>query len=91
MSIEEFIITVYCLVDVELKQITQTKRLISRGFKPKLSDAEVITIDLVGEFLGKDTDVGIWRYFKSHWPTWFPGLGSRTNYVKQSSNLWYIK
>ena len=91
MSIEDFIITVYCLVDVELKKITQVKRLRSRGFAPKLSDAEVITMDIVGEFLGKDTDAGIWRYFKNHWQTWFPGLGSRTNYVKQSANLWCMK
>ncbi|MDP3558956.1 MAG: hypothetical protein Q8R79_01215 [Legionellaceae bacterium] len=75
MSVEDFIITVYCLVDVELKKITHVKPLISRGYAPKLSDAEVITIDIVGEFLSKDTDAGIWRYFKNHWQTWFPGLG----------------
>lgn len=91
MSVEDFIITVYCLIDVELKKITQVKRLRSRGFAPKLSDVEVITMDIVGEFLGKDTDAGIWRYFKNHWQAWFPGLGSRTTYVKQSANLWCMK
>ena len=48
-------------------------------------------ISIVGEFLGKDTDTGIWRYFKEHWRSWFPGLGSRWNYAKQSANLWAIK
>ena len=48
-------------------------------------------MDIVGEFLGKDTDTGIWRYFKEHWLEWFPGLGSRVNYAKQSANLWRIK
>ena len=91
MSVEDFIIAVFCLVDAELKKITHIKPLRSRGFEPKLSDAEVITMDIVGEFLGKDTDAGIWRYFKNHWLPWFPGLGSRTNYVKQSANLWRIK
>ncbi|MDI9819228.1 IS982 family transposase, partial [Tatlockia sp. PL877] len=61
MSVEDFIIAVYCLVDVELKKITEAKRLRSRGFEPKMSDAEVIMMDIVGEFLGKDTDAGIWR------------------------------
>lgn len=48
-------------------------------------------MDIVGEFLGKDTDIGIWRYFKEHWRSWFPGLGSRWSYEKQSANLWPIK
>jgi hypothetical protein len=32
----------------------------SRGPAPKLSDAEVLTIEVVGEFLGIDTDKGIY-------------------------------
>ncbi len=66
MPIEDFIITVYCLVDNELKKIIDQHELRTRGFEPKLSDSEVITMDIVGEFLGKDTDTGIWRYFKEH-------------------------
>ena len=77
MPIEDFIITVYCLVDNELKKIIDGYELRTRGFEPKLSDSEVITMDVVGEFLGKDTDTGIWRYFKEHWRSWFPGIGSR--------------
>ncbi len=90
MSIEDFIISVYCLVDEELNKIVM-EPLTSRGFAPKLSDAEVITMDIVGEFLRKDTDTGIWRYFQTHWLTLFPCLGSRVNYAKQSANLWNIK
>lgn len=63
MSIEDFITTVYCLIDDELKKNTGKHELRTRGFAPKLSDSEVITMDIVGEFLGKDTDTGIWRYF----------------------------
>jgi hypothetical protein len=93
VSIEDFIINVYCLVDGEVKKLLGAgiERLRSRGFEPKLSDGEVITMDIVGEFLGHDTDTSIWRYFKNHWQAWFPGLGSRVNYAKQSANLWRIK
>ena len=91
MPLEDFIINVYCLVDDMLKKLTNGIKLRSRGFPPKLSDAEVITMDIVGEFLGMDTDKGIWQYFKSHWVSWFPALGSRTNFVKQSANLWQLK
>ncbi|MGV3740336.1 MAG: IS982 family transposase [Gammaproteobacteria bacterium] len=91
MPIEDFIITVYCLIDDKVKKITYTHALRTRGFEPKLSDSEVIMMDIVEEFFGKDTDTGIWRYFKEHWRAWFPGLGSRWSYAKQSANLWAIK
>lgn len=90
MLLEDFIISVYCLVDDELKNLIKERPLRARGFAPKLSDAEVITMDIVGEFMGKDTDKGIWQYFRTHWQLWFPELGSRSNYVKQSANLWQV-
>jgi hypothetical protein len=91
MPIEHFIIAVYLLVSKAYNDVTKGIILRKRGFDPKLSDEEVITMDIVGEFLGIDTDKGIWSYFKTHWQEWFPKLGSRANYVKQSANLWYIK
>jgi len=90
MPVEDFIISVYCCVEDIYRQIV-FQPLRSRGFKPKLTDAEIITMEIVGEFMGKDQDKGIWRYFRNHWHGWFPNLGSRTNFVKQSANLWMIK
>lgn len=90
MPVEDFIINVYCCVDdIYHRLVNQPLR--SRGFMPKLSDTEVITMEIVGEFMGKDHDQGIWRYFRNHWHTWFPHLGSRANFAKQSANLWVMK
>ena len=50
-----------------------------------------VGLDQNSEFMGKDTDKGVWRYFHSHWHHWFPRLGSRANLVKQSANLWLLK
>ena len=91
MSPEDFIITVYCLVADNFESLNQGKRLRKRGFPPKLSDAEVITMEIVGEFLGLDTDKGLWSYFKTHWTDLFPKIGSRPNFVKQAANLWQVK
>lgn len=91
MSLEDFIIIAYCCVEQGLIQLKGHEKWRSRGFAPKLSDAEVITMELVGEFLGYDTDTAIWRYFKNHWTSWFPGLGSRANFSKQAANLWKVK
>lgn len=90
MSMEDFIIAVYCLVDEMLKNLLDKQKLRQRGFKPNLSDSEIITMEVVAEFLGIDTDKGAWEYFCNHWRDWFPKLGSRANFAKHAANLWNV-
>jgi hypothetical protein len=90
-SIEEFIIAVYCCVDDHLKVLTDTAPIRGRGFEPGLSDAEVLTLEIVGEYQQYDSDKGIWSYFRRHWRSWFPKLSSRTSFVRQAANLWQYK
>ena len=89
MDISTFIVSVFCLIDDRLKE----RCIRSRGPAPKLSDAEVITIEIVGEFLGIDTDKAIHLFFRRHYGEWFPTLGEvhRTTFVRQAANLWKIK
>lgn len=88
MPIEEFITKIYVRVDDFLKKYGNLRE---RGPKPKLSDAEVITIEIAGEFQGLGSDKRIWEYFKHHWQVLFPNIGSRTSFVRQGANLWRIK
>lgn len=90
MPVEDFIINVYCCVEDAYRELVKTP-LRSRGFAPQLTDSEVITMEIVGEFMGKDQDKSLWRYFRNHWHAWFPRLGSRSSFVKQSANLWVLK
>jgi len=87
---EEFIIAVFCVVVDEATPLLESK-LRSRGFGPRLSDAEVLTIEIVGEFLGYTTDTAIWTYFRRHYRALFPALGSRTTFARQAANLWAVK
>lgn len=89
MDITTFLISVFCRVDDFLKD----KRLRQRGPQPKLSDSEVITMEIVGEFLGIDTDSGLLSYFRRHYQDWFPDLRQvhRTTFVRQAANLWAVK
>jgi len=48
MLTEEYIIAVYCLVDEMFKNSKKSK-LRRRGPQPKLSDVEVITMEIAGE------------------------------------------
>jgi len=91
MAIDKFIITIFCLVVDMLDEILKDKKLRQRGPAPKLHDAYVITMEIVGEFLGYDTDKGIHQYFKTHWIHFFPNIGDRTAFVRQAANLWNIK
>jgi hypothetical protein len=91
MDLTTFLVTVFCLIDDWLAG--QPLRLRQRGPQPTLADSEVLTIECVGEFLGIDTDSGLYQYFRRHWADWFPGLRQvhRTSFVRQAANLWAVK
>lgn len=89
MTLEEFIIEVYCGIEERLKRFSGKVR--RAGFAPSLSDSEALTIEVVGEFLGMQADKKIWEYFKTHYREWFPKLGSRSSFVRQCSGLLPIK
>jgi hypothetical protein len=50
MPLKEFIIWVYCWTDENMSEVLGNTMLRSRGFKPALSDVEVITMEIVGVF-----------------------------------------
>lgn len=61
------------------------------GFAPALSDEEVITMEICGEFFKHSTDKDLFNYFKAHYGDWFPNLKDRTLFVRQAANLWQFK
>ena len=90
-SLEEFIIAVYCVVDGFLVLFSERHNLRKGGFAPAFSDSETLTLLLVGEFLGLDTDKAIHAFFRrGRWREWFPRLGHRTTLARQSANLWRV-
>ena len=91
MSMDDFIITIFCLIDDQLELLCNGKKLRQRGFSTKLTDSEVITMEIAGEFLGFDQDTAIWRYFKQHWKHFFPNMPDRTNFARQGANLHFVK
>ena len=58
-----------------------------------LSDAEVLTMETVGEFLGFSQDIALYRYFRRHYSHFFPAMAQvcRTTFVRQAANLWRVK
>ena len=95
MDLESFTIAVYCLVDELLGALQSDpgwRRVRRRGPAPVLADGEVITMAVVGEFLGLDQDTAIYRYFRQEQPSFFPTLRRvhRTTFARQAANLWAV-
>ena len=89
-ALSTFIIAVFCLID---DRIAAFGRLRERGPAPALSDSEVLTIEIVGEFLGIDEDTKLFAYFQRHYAHFFPDLRRvhRTPFTRQAANLWKVK
>jgi hypothetical protein len=87
MEVTTSIVTVSCLVDDWLT--SQPPRRRQRGLKPTLADCEVLTIECVGEFLGIDTDSGLYQHVRRHWTDWFPDRRRvhRTSFVRQARRV----
>jgi len=51
MDRDHFIITVYCLVCEHYQAVAASERIRRGSFAPALTDEEVITIEICGEYL----------------------------------------
>ena len=91
MDRDEFIITVYCLVCEHYQAIKSRSPLRRGGFAPALSEEEVITLELCGEYFKLSTDKDLFAYFRTHYVHFFPHLTERTLFVRQAANLWQVK
>ena len=93
MDLETLIVAVFCLVDDFVGDLCRGRKLRQRGPRPILADSEVLAVEIVGEFLGLDTDQSLHAYFRRHFGHLFPGLREvhRTTFLRQAANLWAVK
>lgn len=80
MDLDTMVITVFCQIDDLLDELFLDTRLRQRGRKPQLSDAEVLTIEAVGEYLGFEQDKAMFEYFRRHALFSAPALASPHNF-----------
>lgn len=91
MDRDTFIITVYCLVVKYYRALAAIYPLRRGGFAPALTDEEVITMEICGEYFKHSTDKDLFAYFRDHYHHFFPALGARALFVRQAADLWQIK
>ena len=91
MNLNDFIVNVFCETDDFMKKFFETRKLRTRGPLPQLADSEVLTMEIVGEILGLDTDKAIFEFFKRFYQHYFPKLSCRVTFTRQSAKLWAVK
>ena len=91
MDRDTFIITVYCLVVTHYRALTAIFTLRHGGFEPELSDEEVITMEICGEYWKLHAETDLYDYFRDHYRHFFPQLRDRTLFARQAANLCWLK
>ncbi len=51
MNLDDFIITTFCTIDDTLKELLGSRRIRQREPMPTLAGSEVLTMEIVGEYL----------------------------------------
>jgi hypothetical protein len=89
MDLNTFISVVFCWMDEALPQAAEGQRLRERGPGPVLYDSEMLTVEVVGAYLGLSQDSALFAYFRRHYTHFFPRLARvhRTTFVRQAANL----
>lgn len=91
MDRDDFIIAVFLVVCEHYQAIKKQYRIRRGGFAPTLTDEEVITMEICGEYFKLGCDKDLFAYFHTHYLHFFPKLTERSMFVRQAANLWQIK
>ena len=91
MNLNDFIVNIFCETDDFMKKFFPNRTLRARGPHPQMADSEVLTMEIVGEILGFDTDKDIFGFFRDFYRHYFPTLPSRVSFVRHAANLWFVK
>ena len=91
MDRDDFIIAVFLVVCEQYQAVKKQYRLRRGGFAPTLSDEEVITMEICGEYFKLGCDKDLFAYFHTHYLHFFPKLTDRSLFVRQAANLWQVK
>ncbi len=90
VDLETLIVTTFCLIDDALAEVLGGRHLRQRGPAPVLADSEVLTMEIVGVYLGLAQDKALFDHFRRHHADLFPGLRRvhRTTFARQAAHLW---
>src|SRR5262249_33900225 len=93
VDLDDLILAWFGVIDEGLQPVLAGKRLRERGPEPRLADSEVLTMEVVGAYLGLEQDAALVAYFRRHYGHFFPMLVHlhRTTFTRRAANLQVMK
>ena len=86
VDLDTFLVTVYTLVDDLYRARFAPQKPPAVGRRPTLSDSEVVTLLLAGQWLG-NSERALYRHAARHWRAYFPRLGDRSAFNRRARDL----
>lgn len=88
LSIEELFTVIYCIINDYLKSIGGQEALrSSNNNNPQFTDDEIMTINIVGQLSGQNSQSAWFRHVRKNYLYLFPEISKRPQYVKRSFRL----
>ncbi len=92
MTIEDLFVTIFVFIDDFFKVRFQSSNIIRRSpnHNPAFTDAEVVTVQIVGELLGIDSQRAWLNLAHKNWKYLFPKLPERTRFGRRVRKLYFV-
>jgi hypothetical protein len=93
MDLDTFMTTLYVIVDDWFREKAIDKVLRRPGPVPSMSDAEVVSVALAGQWrkgVPWDSERSLVRYMQAHGKKWFPTMLERSAFNQRVRNLWGV-
>ncbi len=88
-DLDAFLVALYCIIDDLYREHFAEPRSHRPGRKPELSDSEVLTILILGQYLHR-SERQIIRHAARHWRAYFPRLLSQSATNRRARDLAYV-
>lgn len=86
VDVETFLVAVYTLIDDLYQAHLAPVKPRRRGRRPALSDSEVLTLLVLGQWLG-NSERGLLRHAQAYWRSYFPRLLSQSAFNRRARDL----
>jgi hypothetical protein len=90
LDVDTFLTTVYCIVDDLYREQFAAAKPSRPGARPVLSDSEVLTLLLLGQWQADRKERGFLRFVRRYWRAYFPRLLSQSAFNRRSRDLWGV-
>jgi hypothetical protein len=87
IDLDTFLTTVYCLIDDLYQAQLAPHKPVRPGRRPALSDSEVLTVLLVGQWQQDRSERAFLRSAVAHWRGYFPRLLSQSAFNRRARDL----